>query len=192
MGREGIRAGLRHRPRPHHVRAKAHIEDTKGGRSRHRRHRAPLPGEQGQPGREDRRARATRSASRGITDLRDESDRNRHAHRHRAQARRRPQVVLNNLYKYTSLQTTFGVIMLALVDGEPRTLSLKEMLHDYIDHQSEVITRRTQYDLEQGQERAHILEGLLIASTTSTRSSASSASAARRAGSASSRTKRSK
>ena len=70
------------------------------------------------------------------------------------------QVVLNNLYKMTQMQVTFGVIMLALVDGVPRILSLKEMLQNYITFQEEIITRRTRYDLKKAQDRAHILEGL--------------------------------
>lgn len=74
-----------------------------------------------------------------------------------------PQVVLNQLYTYTQMQTTFGVIMIALVKGEPKLLTLKEVLQNYIDFQFEVITRRTQFDLRKAQERAHILEGLLIA-----------------------------
>jgi DNA gyrase subunit A len=74
-----------------------------------------------------------------------------------------PQVVLNKLYKHTQLQQGFGVIMLSLVDGVPRTLNLKEMLHYYIEHQKDVITRRTQYELRKAEERAHILEGLVIA-----------------------------
>ena len=74
-----------------------------------------------------------------------------------------PQVVLNQLYTYTQMQTTFGVIMLALVNGEPQILTLKEVLQNYIDFQCEVIVRRTRYDLRKAQERAHILEGLLIA-----------------------------
>ncbi len=74
-----------------------------------------------------------------------------------------PQVVLNQLYSFTQLQSTFGVIMLALVNGEPKILTLKEVLQHYIKFQCEVITRRTQFDLRKAQERAHILEGLLIA-----------------------------
>lgn len=74
-----------------------------------------------------------------------------------------PEVVLNKLFKHTQLQTTFGAIMLALVDGVPRTLSLKEILHYYVLHQIEVIVRRTKFDLEKAEARAHILEGLLIA-----------------------------
>lgn len=74
-----------------------------------------------------------------------------------------PQVILNKLYNYTQLQDTVGVIMLALVDGVPKTLTLKQMLEHYIDFQAEVITRRTQFDLKKAKERAHILEGLKIA-----------------------------
>ena len=74
-----------------------------------------------------------------------------------------PQVVLNQLYSFTQLQTTFGVIMLALVGGEPKVLTLKQMLEHYISFQCEVITRRTEYDHKKAQERAHILEGLLTA-----------------------------
>jgi len=74
-----------------------------------------------------------------------------------------PQVVLNQLYSFTQMQTTFGVIMLALVKGEPKILTLRDMLQNYIDFQCEIVTRRTQYDLRKAKERAHILEGLLIA-----------------------------
>lgn len=74
-----------------------------------------------------------------------------------------PNVVLNNLYKHTQLQTTFGINMLALVKGQPKVLNLKEVLEVYLEHQIEVITRRTQYDLDKAEARAHIIEGLLIA-----------------------------
>lgn len=74
-----------------------------------------------------------------------------------------PQVVLNHLFSYTQLQTTFGVIMLALVDGQPKIMTLKEMLQHYIDYQCEIITKRTAFDLRKAKERAHILEGLKIA-----------------------------
>ena len=99
----------------------------------------------------------------GITDLRDESDRT--GMRICIELRRdaNANVVLNQLYKHTQLQETFGVIMLALVDGEPKVLNLYEMLHYYLLHQEEVITRRTKYDLNKAEERAHILEGLLKA-----------------------------
>ncbi len=74
-----------------------------------------------------------------------------------------PQVVLNQLYSFTQLQTTFGVIMIAIVNGEPKVLTLKDILRNYIDFQQEVVTRRTRFDLKKAQDRAHILEGLLTA-----------------------------
>jgi DNA gyrase subunit A len=99
----------------------------------------------------------------GITDLRDESDRN--GMRIVIELRRdvTPTVVLNNLYKQTQMQTSFGINMLALVNNEPKTLNLKDVLYHYIKHQIEVIRRRTEYDLKKAEARAHILEGLRIA-----------------------------
>ncbi|TVX99972.1 DNA gyrase subunit A [Cohnella terricola] len=99
----------------------------------------------------------------GITDLRDESDRN--GMRIVIELRRdvTPTVVLNNLYKQTQMQTSFGVNMLALVNNEPKVLNLRDVLHHYIQHQVEVIRRRTEYDLKKAEARAHILEGLRIA-----------------------------
>ena len=99
----------------------------------------------------------------GITDLRDESD--RQGMRICIELRRdvNPNIVLNQLYKHTQLQDTFGVIMLALVDNQPKVLNLIEMLQYYLLHQEEVVTRRTKYDLNKAEERAHILEGLMIA-----------------------------
>ena len=99
----------------------------------------------------------------GITDLRDESD--RQGMRICIELRRdvNPNVVLNLLYKHTQLQDTFGVIMLALVDNQPKVLNLYEMLNYYLIHQEEVVTRRTKYDLNKAEERAHILQGLLTA-----------------------------
>jgi len=99
----------------------------------------------------------------GITDLRDESDRN--GMRIVIELRRdaNPNVVLNQLYKYTQLQENFNVIMLALVDGQPRVLNLKEVLHYYLEHQKDVVIRRTKFDLNKAEARAHILEGLKIA-----------------------------
>ena len=99
----------------------------------------------------------------GITDLRDES--NREGMRICIELRRdvNPTVVLNLLYKHTQMQDTFGVINLALVNNEPKVLNLQQMLSHYLDHQKEVITRRTRYDLNKAEERAHILQGLIIA-----------------------------
>ena len=99
----------------------------------------------------------------GITDLRDESD--REGMRIVIELRRdvNPSVVLNLLYKHTQMQDTFGVINLALVDNQPKVLNLYELLNYYLLHQKEVITRRTQFDLNKAEERAHILQGLIIA-----------------------------
>ena len=99
----------------------------------------------------------------GISDLRDESDKKGMAIIVELKRDANPQVVLNQLYSYTQLQDTFGVINLALVDGVPKVLSLKEMLVHYVKFQEEVIARRTEYDLKKARERAHILEGLMIA-----------------------------
>ncbi len=98
-----------------------------------------------------------------ISDLRDESD--RHGMRIVIELKRDaiPKVVLNKLHKHTPMQTTFGVNMVALVDNVPRTLSLREVIGHYVDHQREVIIRRTKYELRRAEERAHVLEGLLIA-----------------------------
>ena len=99
----------------------------------------------------------------GISDIRDESDRD--GMRVVIELKRdvNANVVLNTLYKHTPLQDSFGVNMLALVDGEPKILSLRQAVHHYIDHQIDVVTRRTKYDLDKALARAHILEGLLIA-----------------------------
>lgn len=99
----------------------------------------------------------------GITDLRDESD--QEGIRVVIELRKdvNANVVLNQLYKHTQMQDTFGVIMLALVNGEPKVLSLIEMLTNYLEHQKDVVTRRTKYELNKAEERAHIIKGLLIA-----------------------------
>jgi DNA gyrase subunit A len=99
----------------------------------------------------------------GITDLRDES--NRKGIRVVIELRKdvNPEVTLNNLYKYTPLQTSFGMNMIALVNNQPKVLTLKEMLVHYVNHQIEVLTRKTQFDLAKAKARAHILEGLLVA-----------------------------
>ena len=99
----------------------------------------------------------------GITDLRDESDRS--GMRICIELRRdaNANVILNQLYKHTQMQDTFGVIMLALHNNQPKVMNLREMLEYYLEHQKEVVTRRTKYELNRAEERAHILEGLLIA-----------------------------
>lgn len=99
----------------------------------------------------------------GITDLRDESD--REGMRIVIELRRdvNANIILNHLFKHTQMQDTFGIIMLALVNGEPKTMNILDMLKAYISHQEEVVTRRTKYDLNKAEERDHILQGLLIA-----------------------------
>ena len=99
----------------------------------------------------------------GITDLRDESD--QEGTRVVIEVRRdaNANVILNQLYKHTQLQDSFGVIMLALVNGEPKVLNLLQMLDEYLKHQKDVVTRRTKFELNKAEERAHIIEGLLIA-----------------------------
>ena len=101
----------------------------------------------------------------GISDLRDETDRNGMRMVIELKKDANPQVVLNTLFKQTALQSSFGIIMLALVDDQkqPKILSLRQIIDEYLKHQEEVLTRRTQYDLRKARERAHLLEGLLIA-----------------------------
>ena len=99
----------------------------------------------------------------GITDLRDET--NREGMRIVIELRKdaNANVILNQLYKHTQLQDSFGIIMLALVDGQPKVMNILDMLHFYLEHQKDVVTRRTKYDLNKAEERDHILQGLLIA-----------------------------
>ena len=99
----------------------------------------------------------------GISNIDDHSDRNGMHIAIDIKREASPQLVLNHLYSLTQMQVTFGVIMLAIVDGQPRTLTLRDILQEYIKFQSEVVLRRTQFDLKKAQERAHILEGLMIA-----------------------------
>jgi DNA gyrase subunit A len=99
----------------------------------------------------------------GITDIRDESDKD--GIRAVIELRRdiEPQIILNQLYKHTQMETTFGIINLALVDGRPKVLNLKQLLSSFVEHREDIIRKRTKFDLEQAQRRAHILEGLKIA-----------------------------
>ena len=99
----------------------------------------------------------------GISDVRDESDKN--GIRIVIELKRGiiPKVMLNNLYKHTQLQTTFGAIMLAIDKGRPRVMNLKQMLEAFLAHRVEVITNRTKFELKKAEDRAHILEGLKIA-----------------------------
>ena len=99
----------------------------------------------------------------GISDIRDESDRKGMRIVIEVKRDSNANIVLNNLYKYTQLETTFGIINLALVDGVPKVLNLKELIEYYIDHQKDVVTRRTSFDLSKAKARKHIVEGLIIA-----------------------------
>ena len=162
MGREGIRAAYGTGRGKIIVRARAEIQETKNGRfsivvselpyqvnkARLIENIAELVKEKRIEGISDINDYTSREGMHMVVDLKRDAN---------------PQVVLNQLYTFTQMQTTFGVIMLALVNGEPRVLTLKEVLRNYIDFQCEVVVRRTRYDLRKAQERAHILEGLLIA-----------------------------
>ena len=160
--------GSRTRTRPGRgsikVRAVTHDRGGHAGPLEHRRDRAAVPGQQGAAGREDRRPRADRASIKDIADVQDHSS-GREGMRLVIVLKRgaNPQVVLNQLYKHTQLQDSFGVIMLALVDGVPRTLNLAEMIGYYVDHQVDVVTRRTRYEKRKAEERDHIVQGLLIA-----------------------------
>ncbi|MBX3064441.1 MAG: DNA gyrase subunit A, partial [Anaerolineae bacterium] len=144
------------------VRAKAHIEDL--GRGKTRIIISEIPYAINKNSMIERIADLVRDERiDGISDLRDESDRQGLRIVVECKTNADPADVLNDLFKYTPLQSTFGVIMLALVDGEPRTLTLKQALRVYLDHRIDVVRRRTEYDLAHARARAHILEGLLIA-----------------------------
>ena len=99
----------------------------------------------------------------GISDLRDESNRHGMAIVVELKKDADSGVVLNQLYKHTNLESTFSMILLALVDGEPKVLSLKDMIVHYVNHQKEIVTRRTQFDLDKAEARKHILDGYIIA-----------------------------
>ena len=162
MGTDGIRDAYETGRGSITVRAKANVETTKTGRSRIVFTEMPYQVNKGTL--QEKIAQLVNDKRiEGISDLRDES--NQKGIRLVIELKKDviPQVVLNNLYKYTQLQTTFGVINLALVDGVPKCLTLREMLQHYIDHQVDVVTRRTRFDLKKAQARAHILEGYLLA-----------------------------
>ena len=162
MGTAGIRQAYRTGRGRIVVRAKAEIEEMHGGKSRIVVTEIPY---------QVNKARLVEKIAElvhdkrveGISDLRDESDRKGMRIVIELKKDVNANVVLNQLYKHTQMQDTFGVIMLALVDGEPKVLNLREMLAHYLSFQEEVVTRRTQYDLDRAKERLHILEGLIIA-----------------------------
>lgn len=144
------------------LRGQAHIEEMSG--SRYRIVITEIPYQLNKSSLLERIAELVREGRLDdITDLRDESDRRGMSIIIELRRGAQPKKILNQLYKYTTLQSTFGVQILALVDNEPRTISLKRALQIFIEHRLEVITRRSQYELAKARERAHILEGLLIA-----------------------------
>jgi DNA gyrase subunit A len=166
MSAEGIRDAYASGRASIRVRARAHVEPLKGGRDAIVVTELPFMVKKGgEGGLITKIADLVRDKKiTGVSDLRDESDRS--GMRLVIETKRGgdpPEVVLNQLYKRTSMQTTFGVNMVALVDGVPRTLSLKELVEHYVSHQREVVIRRTQHELRRAEARAHILEGLLIA-----------------------------
>lgn len=162
MGTDGIRQAYETGRGSITVRAKAHVESTKTGRSRLVFTEIPYQVNKGTL-QEKIAQLVNEKRIEGISDMRDESTQKGIRLVIELKKGVIPQVVLNNLYKYTSLQNTFGVNNLALVNGVPKCLSLREILSHYIDHQVDVVTRRTRFDLKKAQARAHILEGYLKA-----------------------------
>lgn len=162
MGASGIRQAYETGRGSITVRAKAHVESTKTGRSRLVFTEIPYQVNKGTL-QEKIAQLVNEKRIEGISDMRDESTQKGIRLVIELKKGVIPQVVLNNLYKYTSLQNTFGVNNLALVNGVPKCLSLCEILSHYIDHQVDVVTRRTRFDLKKAQARAHILEGYLMA-----------------------------
>ena len=162
MGTSGIRQAYETGRGSITVRAKAHVESTKTGRSRLVFTEIPYQVNKGTL-QEKIAQLVNEKRIEGISDMRDESTQKGIRLVIELKKGVIPQVVLNNLYKYTSLQNTFGVNNLALVNGVPKCLSLREILSHYIDHQVDVVTRRTRFDLKKARARAHILEGYLMA-----------------------------
>ncbi|MBE3575223.1 MAG: DNA gyrase subunit A, partial [Firmicutes bacterium] len=162
LGRDGIRSAYETGRGSIKVRAKVHIEETHGNRQQ--LVVTELPYMVNKAALIENIAQLVRERKvDGITDLRDESD--REGMRVVMELRRdvQPRVVLNQLFKHTQMQDTYGAILLALVDGTPRILGLRDMLYYYLEHQRDVVTRRSRFELAKAEERAHILEGLRIA-----------------------------
>ena len=162
MGTDGIRDAYETGRGSITVRSKVHVEQRKNGRQRLVVTEIPYQVNKGLL-QEKIAQQVNEKKIEGISDMRDESNRKGMRIVIDLKSGAVPQVVLNNLYKRTQLQANFSVIDIALVDGVPRTLSLREMLHYYIEHQVDVVTRRTKFDLDKALKRVHILEGLLVA-----------------------------
>ncbi|MEW6637109.1 MAG: DNA gyrase subunit A, partial [Actinomycetota bacterium] len=162
VGISGIRSAIETGRGSVRVRAKAHTEQIKGNRTQIVVTEIPYQVNKAQLLQKIAELVKERKLT-DISDLRDESDRNGMRIVIELKREAVPKVVLNNLYKHTQMQQSFGVNLVALVDGVPKTLSYKQALKHYVAHQFEVVTRRTRYELERARARAHILEGLLIA-----------------------------
>jgi DNA gyrase subunit A len=165
LGRQGIREAYETGRGRVRVRALAHIEPLSHGKEAIIVTELPYQVKKGGPGGlVEKIADLVREKKISeISDLRDESDRNGMRLVIELKRDALPKVVLNKLYKHTPMQSTFGVNMVALVEGVPRTLNLREVIHHYVQHQREVIVRRTKHELSQKEARRHVLEGLLIA-----------------------------
>ncbi|HMM69178.1 DNA gyrase subunit A [Gudongella oleilytica] len=162
MGKDGIRKAFRSGRGKVTLRAVAEIEES--SRGKHSIIVSEIPYQVNKSNLIEKIAEYVRDKKlEGISDLRDESDREGMRIVIELKRDANPKVVLNNLFKHTQLQTTFGIINLALVNGEPKVLNLKEMLYYYLEHQKDIIIKRTKYDLNKAEERAHIVEGLKIA-----------------------------
>ena len=161
-GRDGIKDAYQTGRGSIRVRARAQMEQLKGNRQA--LVVTELPYQVNKANLIESIARLVQEkALEGISDLRDESDKDGMRIVIELKRDANDQVVLNQLFKHTTMETTFGVIMLALVDGRPRVLSLRQILQAFVDHRKEIVTRRTRFELARAQERAHILEGLKIA-----------------------------
>src|SRR3954467_4865524 len=165
LGKEGIREAYETGRGRVVVRARAHVEPLRSGKEAIIVTELPFMVKKGGDGNlVEKIAELVRDKKISeISDLRDETDRSGMRLVIELKRDALPKVVLNKLYKHTPMQSTFGVNMVALVEGVPRTLNLREVIHHYVQHQREVIVRRTKYELAQKEARRHVLEGLLIA-----------------------------
>ncbi|MEA4846610.1 MAG: DNA gyrase subunit A [Clostridiaceae bacterium] len=162
MGREGIKKAYGTGRGKVTVRAEAEIEEMSGNRQRIIV--SEIPYQVNKASMIENIAELVKDKKiEGISDLRDESDRNGMRIVIELKRDANANIILNQLYKHTQMQDTFSIIMLALVNGQPKVMNLKSVIAHYIDHQKDVVTRRTQYDLKKAEARAHILEGLRIA-----------------------------
>src|SRR5881628_961815 len=153
VGRSGIRDAYRSGRGRIVMRARAHVEELRGGKSAIVVSELPFTVKKG----------GDEGVIKKISDIKDLSDRTGMRIQIELKREAIPQVVLNKLYKHTALQTTFGYNAVALVDGVPKTLALRDLLRHYLDFQREVVTRRSKYELRRAEARAHVLRGYLIA-----------------------------